>query len=219
MIQQAQRQPPLRILALDPNELLLAGLRARIAPEPDFVLLATLSEPARLLDAVALHQPDLVLMELELGASSAIDLIAQLRASFPTLRVLIYASETRVDLVRSALDAGAVGYLLKSDPASQLFDALRSLATDAIPVLAPALLPRLTQTQTQEPDLLAQLTAREREVLCLIGRGLSRVAIARTLDRSPKTIDAHRNAIMGKLGLKDRVQLARFAIREGLADL
>ena len=121
-----------------------------------------------------------------------------------------------------ALDAGAWGYLSKSDDPDSVAEAIRQVRGGAF-AFGPKVLERCQPPgpgRAERPATkLDLLTPREVQILSLIGKGLSRVDIAEALHRSPKTVDNHRAAIMEKLGIRDRVELARYAISEGLTDV
>lgn len=220
--------PPekIRILCVDDHEFLIEGLAARFADEPDLEIVGRLGSADGLLvhaDETGAH---IALLDIDLPGRDVFGAIAELRSrEIPTRAVLLsgYVRQTYLDL---ALTAGAWGYLAKRDSPDTIIDAIRKVHGGEF-AFSPAVLetcgldPHQAMNAEGErvTSRLSRLTNREMQILRMIGQGLSRNQIADTLHRSPKTIDAHRSAIMDKLNLHDRVDLARFAIREGLVEV
>jgi DNA-binding NarL/FixJ family response regulator len=152
--------------------------------------------------------------------------IEELRARHPDTRVVVLSAYVRDRYIDMAVDRGAWGYFSKSDAPDTVIAGIRSVAGGQA-AFGPEVRQRMESPRTAGPvpgstaaasSRLADLSARELEVLRLIGRGMSRAEIAQHLHRSVKTIDAHHTSIMKKLDLHDRVELALFAVREGLVE-
>jgi DNA-binding NarL/FixJ family response regulator len=155
-----------------------------------------------------------VLMDLVMPGTDGIEALRRLRAEAPTTRAIILSSFIDDDKLFPAVRAGAAGYLLKDVQPQELVTAIRTVHEGGSllhPVVAARLMEELAGSAPLE-----QLTAREREVLVLIGRGLANKLIARELGIAEKTVKAHVSSVLAKLGLSDRTQAALFAVREGL---
>lgn len=198
---------------------MLAGLQLRLEREPSVRVVGVLNDPALLVEATDRLRPDVVVTEIEFEGEDVFALISRLSRQYSHTRSIVYSDRVKAGCVQAAIGAGAFGFISKADSPDELVRAVCEAPHAAERLLGSSVRELLAQAQpgdVSECEALSQLTPREIEVLCLIGRGMSRVDIAQAIDRSPKTVDAHRTSIMGKLGFKDRVQLARFAIREGI---
>ncbi|KAA0214769.1 MAG: DNA-binding response regulator [Leptolyngbya sp. PLA3] len=212
----------IRIMCLDPHELMLAGLGMRFGEEPDMEVASLTNDPEQVIGILARERPGVLVTEIEIEGVNMFGLIARIARHHPETRTVVYTARPRSTCAEAAFAAGAIGFFSKSDPPDQLVAGVR-----AAPYAESRLLGSTIRAALESSDVapdgaigsIARLTRREVEVLCLIGRGMSRVEVAATIRRSPKTVDAHRSSIMSKLGFTDRVQLARFAIREGLVSI
>lgn len=213
----------LRILCVDDHAFVAEGLRARLSIEPDLECVGTLTSAEGLLEAAVRSQADVAIIDIEMPGPDPFEAIRVLSRERPETRAVILSGHVRDSYIDAAVRAGAWGYLSKNDPPETIIEGLRSVARGEFASGAHANRRcRDGATGTDEPRPISKLNAltpREMQVLRLIAKGLSREAIARSLFRSPKTIDAHRMSIMGKLDIHDRVELARFAIREGLVEV
>ena len=191
--------------------------------EPDFAVVGTWATGA--IDAVQLTElaPDLVLMDIELPDASGIETTRRLRAAMPGLRVVMLTAFADPDLLFAAMQAGAVGYLLKHTAVAELVATIRRIIAGER-VLTPDLASRaLRELRSRErvpdpapPPGLAQLSAREEEVLKLLATGETNRQIARRLYVSEETIKSHVAAIFRKLEVSDRTRAAVLAVRAGL---
>jgi DNA-binding NarL/FixJ family response regulator len=204
----------IRVLLADDQSLVRAGFRMILGAEPD---IEVVGEAADGREAVALARataPDVVLMDVRMPEIDGIEATRQI-AGGPAVLVL-----TTFDLdayVYEALRAGASGFLLKDAPEAQLVLGIRVVAQGGS-LFAPAVTRRLIErfTGTTEPPSLDELTPREVEILTLIARGLSNAEIADSLIVSQHTVKSHVAHILGKLGLRDRVQAVVLAYEAGL---
>jgi DNA-binding NarL/FixJ family response regulator len=146
-----------------------------------------------------------------------------LRRQCPNVRTIMLSAYVRDHYIDAAVNAGAWGYLCKDDDPDEIVHAIRDVAGGAF-VFGPNVMGRCTVRNrpndgvTQPLSKMQSLTTREQQILRMIGKGMSRAEIAKTLHRSPKTVDAHRAAIMEKMDIHDRVELALYAVREGLVE-
>ncbi|MCI0630403.1 MAG: response regulator transcription factor [Phycisphaerales bacterium] len=214
----------IRILCVDDHAFLVEGLNARFALERDFELVGRLATAATLVEEVKRTRAQIVLLDIEMPGPDPFDAISELRRQNEDVRVIMLSAYIRDHYIEAAYKAGAWGYFCKSDEMNAIVEGIRKVVGGEF-ALGPKVQERVQPARGRKPgqdkapkSRLELLTAREQEVLRLIGRGMSRIDIAKQLSRSPKTIDGHRELIMKKLDIHDRGELVRFAIREGLVE-
>jgi DNA-binding NarL/FixJ family response regulator len=204
----------LRIVIADDQPLMRAGFKAVLEATGNIEVVAEAGTGAEAVEAAGRHRPDVVLMDIRMPEMDGIEATRRL----PRDRILILTTFGLDDYIIAALRAGASGFLLKDAPTAELVQAVRAVAAgDA--VLSPAVTRRLLDqvgrrlpaAVTQSPAALAQLTDRERDVLGLLAGGLSNSEIARALVVSEATVKTHVSNLLGKLGLRDRVQAVIYA--------
>ncbi|HET8971101.1 MAG TPA: response regulator transcription factor [Candidatus Nanopelagicales bacterium] len=215
----------IRTAIADDQPLVRAGLRALFEHAPDITVVAEASEGRAAVDMVRATRPDVVLMDIRMPVLDGIE-ATRLISADPDLGgvgVLILTTFDLDEYVYAALRAGAAGFLLKDAPPERVFDAVRVIAAgDAL--LSPAATRRLIESflqraVTSAPDvarLLSALTEREREVLTLVGQGLSNAEISDRLVVSEATTKTHVSRTLAKLHARDRAQLVVFAYEGGL---
>lgn len=215
---------PIRVFCVDDHAFLVEGLQARLSLARDMEFVGRLSSAEGLVAEVKRTTPDVVLMDIEMPGPDAFEAIEDLRRQCPKTRVIMLSAYVRDHYIDSAVNAGAWGYLSKHDDPDKILHAIRDVASGAF-VFGPHVMERCNikkrggfNENNPPTSKIQNLTSREQQVLRLIGKGLSRAEIAKTLCRSPKTIDAHRAAIMEKMDIHDRTELALFAVREGLVE-
>lgn len=213
----------LRVLCVDDHAFIAEGLKARFALEPDLEFAGWLPSTTDVLSRIAELRVSIVLLDIDLPGPDPFELLGDVARQFPEVRVLILSAHVRDQYIDAAIQAGAWGYLSKSDAPDEVVLAIRRAVRGEF-AFGPRVqerchvAPRNTDGAAKRSSRLDQLTPRELQLLRMIGKGLSRTRIAQLLHRSPKTVDNHRAAIMEKLGIRDRVELVRFAIREGLTE-
>lgn len=214
----------IRILSVDDHPFLFEGLRARLSAEPDLECVGHLSSAANLLPEVKRLGPHVVLLDIAMPGPDPFEALDDLRRRFPEVKTIVLSAYVRDHYVEAATKAGAWGYVSKGESPDRIVEAIRRVVAGEF-VMGSEVAERCKVVRDGEAappgaptPKLALLTPREQQILRLIGKGMSRAAIAKTIFRSPKTVDAHRNSIMDKLGLNDRVDLVRYAIREGLVE-
>jgi len=195
------------------------GLRTFLELQEDIEVVADVADGRQALVAVAEHDPDVVLMDLVLPEVDGVEAIRRIASEWPRIRVIALTSFLDDDKVFPAVRAGAAGYLLKDVEPAELVRAIRTV-DDGEALLHPAVAARLMEefSETERPAAEEALTAREREVLELIARGLPNKLIARDLEIAEKTVKTHVSSILSKLGLTDRTQAALYAVRSGLIE-
>jgi DNA-binding NarL/FixJ family response regulator len=204
----------LRVVIADDQPLMRAGFKAVLEAAGDIVVVAEAGTGLEAVAAAKAHAPDVVLMDIRMPELDGIEATRRL----PGQRVLILTTFGLDDYIIAALRAGASGFLLKNAPTAQVIDAVRAVAAgDAMlsPAVTRQLLDqvgrRLPAAVSRAPEALAQLTEREHEVLRMLAAGLSNAEIASALFVSEATVKSHVSNLLGKLGLRDRVQAVIYA--------
>ncbi|MGV1007860.1 MAG: response regulator [Dermatophilaceae bacterium] len=210
-----------RVLVVDDQDLVRQGLRM-ILELGGHEVVAEASNGAAAVAAVAEHEPDVVLMDIRMPGTDGVEATRRVVASGSPARVVVLTTFDLDEYVVDALRAGAVGFLLKDVTADGLLDAVHR-ADVGEPVVAPGVLARMMTHFSDRPPLpralpagLSGLSEREREILALIGAGLSNAEIARTLVISMATVKTHVRHVLAKLELRDRVQAVVAARDAGL---
>jgi DNA-binding NarL/FixJ family response regulator len=214
---------PIRVLVVDDHAVVRRGLFAFLDAEPDLEVVGDADGGEQALDALARLdseglRPQVVVMDLQMNPMDGIESTRRIRALYDDVEVVALTSFGEEERVYAALQAGASGYLLKDAEADEVAVAVRAAHRGEVQ-LDPAVARRLTeflQTDRQD-DTIADLTARELEVLSLIGAGEPNKGIAAALGISERTARSHVSNILTKLGLTSRTQAALYAAREGIA--
>jgi DNA-binding NarL/FixJ family response regulator len=213
--------PPIRVLIADDHAIVREGLRLFLTEAADAV--EVVGEAADGAEAVTLAErlrPDVILMDLIMPRRDGIEATRLLKERGVPSRVLILTSFADDKKVREAIQAGAIGYLMKDVLRRELMEAIRS-AAKGIPTLHPEAqqhLMRHVSNPSSDVSLLTTLTERETDVLRCIARGLSNKEIAVDLHLSVGTVKGYISAVFAKLGVADRTQAALYAARHGLTD-
>jgi DNA-binding NarL/FixJ family response regulator len=215
---------PLRVVLADDQVMIRSGLRALLAAEPDIEVVAEADDGTQAVAVARAHHPDVVVMDIRMPILDGVGATRAIAADpdLARVRVLILTTFDDDALVFDAIRAGAAGYLLKDADPADLLRGIRAVAAgDSL--LAPQAARRLiaafatTPASTAPPPAaLAVLTEREREIVALVGRGLSNDEIANWLTISAATARTHVSRAMTKLAARDRAQLVVFAYETGL---
>jgi len=214
----------IRVLVADDQALVRGSFRLLVDTDPGLQVIGEAATGAEAVEIATREKPDVLLMDIRMPVMDGIAATRQITASEQTagVRVLILTTFDLDDYVYAALRAGASGFLLKDTPPADLLTAIRVIAAgDAL--LAPAITRRLIAEFARRPQpgqqpaaTLAGVTDREREVLTLIGRGLSNDEIAQALHVTMATTKTHVSRLLAKLGARDRAQLVIAAYETGL---
>jgi DNA-binding NarL/FixJ family response regulator len=213
----------IKVVLADDQELVRTGFRMILRAEPDLEVVGEAADGDEAAAAVARLRPDVVLMDIRMPRVDGLAATRRILAQPATrTRVLILTTFDQDEYVLEALRAGASGFLLKTVPAAQLVAGVREVAAGEA-LLAPAITRRLIErfVSAVEPEPVPppgydELTAREREVLLLVARGMSNAEIAGELVVEPSTVKTHVAAVLAKLGVRDRVGAVVLAYESGL---
>ena len=209
----------IRVLVVDDHAVVREGLRTFLELQEGIEVVGEAEDGGEAVRAAAELRPDVILMDLVMPRADGVAAMRELRRRLPSSRVIVLTSFAEDDRLLPAIQAGAAGYLLKDIEPRELARAVRAAhAGEAL--LDPAVAARLVDAIAQPPGEppTDRLTARERQVLELIGRGLSNKLIARELGISEKTVKTHVGHVLAKLGVTDRTQAALHAVRAGLVE-
>lgn len=206
---------PIRVLLVDDHEMVRQGLATFLMVYDDLELAGEASNGSDALQVCEQVNPDVVLMDLIMPELDGVAATRAIRKQFPAVQVLALTSFKDEELVKNALQAGAIGYLLKDVTADELAEAIRAAYTGHT-TLSPEVARALAHAASQPPPPGYDLTEREREVLALLVEGLNNKQIAEKLFVSPSTIKSHVSNILSKLGVTSRTEAASLALRHRL---
>jgi DNA-binding NarL/FixJ family response regulator len=207
--------PKSSVLLVDDHPVVRDGLAQRIALEPDLDVCATSATVTEALEALKRHRPDLAIVDLTLPDGHGLELLKEIRALYPKVRLLVFSMHDEIIYGERTLLAGAQGYVMKDAPPETLLAAIRSVLAGKIavsPDLSERMLRSAARSRTPKPPM-ERLSDRELEVFELIGRGVSTKEIADRLHRSVKTIETHRQRLKTKLQIKGHAELIAQAAR------
>jgi DNA-binding NarL/FixJ family response regulator len=211
-----------RILLADDHAMVRRGLRLVLDAEPDLVVIAEAGDGAEAVELALSSEVDLAILDVSMPRLTGLQAAAQLRRRRPELRTLMLSMYDSEQYFFEALKAGASGYVLKSAADRDLVEACRA-AMRGEPFLYPAAVTALIRDYLDrasegEATPTDPLTPREQEVVKLVAEGHTSDEIAEILVITKKTVEHHRSHILEKLGIRNRVELARYAIRRGLVE-
>ena len=203
---------PIRVMLVDDHEMVRKGLALFLKAFDDLVLVGEAgSGPAAIQLCSEIH-PDVILMDMVMPEMDGVVTTHAIRQQFPQIQVIVLTSFKEGDLVKDALEAGAIAYLIKDVSADELARAIRA-AHSGRATLSPDAAQALVQSSNQPPLPGLDLTDREREVLVLLVEGLNNTQIAEKLTVSPSTIKSHVSSILSKLGVTTRTEAVTLAFR------
>lgn len=212
----------LRVLVVDDHDLFRTGLRALL--EEEGLVVADAPSGKAAMRMLRSFRPNVVLMDINMPGMSGTEATERVRETLPDASVLILSISHQAETIVEAVRAGASGYLLKDTPFEELVAGIHAAAAGESvlgPAAASAVVERLQEDAppaTEAPDVLPELSDREREVLVLLARGCDNPTIGSRLFMSPSTVKHHVSRILKKLGVDNRLQAAAFAIRHGWTD-
>ncbi len=201
----------IRVLIVDDNSAVRAGLAQLLDNQDDFEVVGSAADGRQALDLALEHRPDVVLMDLSMPNHGGIEATQALADLAPGVRVVVLTSFSDRDRILNALDAGAVGYLLKDAEPTEIVAGMRAAANGASP-----LHPKAASAVLRARAEHAALSNRQREVLGLVGAGLPNKRIAMRLGVGEKTVKADLTNVFRQIGVDDRTQAATWARHRGL---
>jgi DNA-binding NarL/FixJ family response regulator len=204
----------IRVLRADDHGVIRDGLGRLISGLPDVELVGTAADGAAAVESARRLEPNVVMMDLDMPNVDGIEATRRIMADRPGTAVLVLTAFSDRPRILGALEAGACGYLLKDAASSEVAEGIRAAARGESPLDPRAA--RTVLSARTEPDPLAGLSEREREVLALLVQGLPNKLIARRLEISEKTVKSHLTRIFRVLNVTDRTQAALWAERHGL---
>ncbi|MEV6790650.1 response regulator transcription factor [Streptomyces sp. NPDC051320] len=214
-----------RVLLADDEGLIRAGIRAILGADPSIEVVAEAADGREAVQLTLEHRPDVALLDIRMPRLDGLRAVEELRTAAPGTALVMLTTFSEDEYIVRALGSGASGFLLKSGDPRELIAGVRAVAGGAAflsPEVAHRVISHLgTGRLARAADArnrLGQLTGREREVVALVGSGLSNAEIAARLYVVESTVKAHVSAVLGRLGLKNRVQLAILAYEAGMVD-
>jgi len=216
---------PIRVVIVDDHVVVRTGLRMLIESQPGIIVVGEAGNGAEALAVVARTQPNIIVLDLDLGGESGLDYFPGLRTAASTARVLVLTGVRDPELHRRAVRLGSMGLVRKEEAAEVLLQAIKKVHAGEVwlePAMIASVLGEMTGTrasQLLDPEAakIASLTEREREVVTLMGQGLRNKQIAERLGISETTVRHHLTSIFAKLGVTDRLELVIYIYRHGLA--
>jgi two-component system, NarL family, response regulator LiaR len=208
---------PIRVMLVDDHTMVRRGLATFLEVFDDLELAGEAADGEEAIELCGRLLPDVVLMDLAMPEMDGVTATRVIRQRFPEVQVIALTSFKEAELIQNALQAGAIGYLLKDVTADELDQAIRA-AHSGQATLAPAALQAMVHAATQTPTPGYDLTKRERAVLALMVEGLNNTEIAERLVVSPSTIKSHVSHILRKLDVTSRTEAAALAVRHHIVD-
>lgn len=215
---------PIRILVVDDHPVVRDGLVSMLETQPDFRVVGEAGSGRETLDFVKNQPPDVILLDLEIPELDGVETLKLLRQTYPEVQAIVFTAFDSDDRIINAVQAGAKGYLLKGAPREQIFKAVRVASqggTIIEPVVATKLMRHIADEAQADADRrpVEALTAREKEVLDLLSKGMTNREIAAELVITERTVKFHVSSILTKLGASNRTEAVTLASQYGLIEL
>ncbi len=209
----------MRLLVADDHGIMRGGLRLLLDRQPDMEVVAEAQDGIEAVELALRERPDICILDVSMPRMTGLQATVEIRAQAPEIAVLVLSMHDDERYLFEALQAGAAGYVLKREADHALVDAVRAVARGE-PFLTNAAERSLVREWMQDDSSgpAEPLTLREREVLKLIAEAHTNKEIGELLHLSEKTVESHRGNLLRKLGMRDRVELVRYAIRRGLIE-
>jgi DNA-binding NarL/FixJ family response regulator len=203
----------IRVVLVDDHAVLRSGLGQLLSGAGDIEVVGTAADGMEAVDVVQGTRPDVVLMDLQMPRMDGVSATRLIRERVPDAQVVVLTSYSDSARIVAALDAGAVGYLLKDADPEDVLDGVRAVSRGESPIHPRAARQLLTARSGGAPGPAGRLTPRESEVLTLVRQGLANKQIARRLGISERTVKAHLTSVFATIGVTDRTQAALWAER------
>ena len=213
----------IKVIIADDHTVVREGIRQILAKEPDIEVVGEAADGMEALEMVRMMMPNVIILDVGMPGVSGLEAIGLIRETAPQCAVVVLTMHSKESMVHRMLDSGALGYVLKASPVVDVIEAVRAanrgeyyLSSKIRAELVSAYLhSRKEKPAVKGYDLLSE---REQQVFSLVAEGNSTNRIAELLSVSPKTVEKHRTNVMKKLGIKNRMELVKEAIRMGIID-
>jgi len=213
---------PIHVLVVDDHPVVRFGLKHMLGEADDIEIVGELESIHGLKQALAESQPDVVLLDLELGDANGVDALRKLREEAPSIRVVIYTSHDEEERIVQAAELGVDGYLLKGCPPQELLQAIRSVCEGGTALeasVAAKLMQHMNAHATRNTEATVHFSKRETQVLGLLASGKTNRNIGTTLFISESTVKFHVHAILNKLDAGNRTEAVSIAVQQGIITL
>lgn len=214
----------IRVFLADDQPIIRSGLTLLLSEQPDMVVTGASIQDKDIIEMIQRAHPDVVLMDIDMSGVQVFDVIHRITEANSGLAILILTIHDEEEFLFQALQAGALGYLLKDASVEDLLTAIRTINAGDV-FICPAMATKLVSDYVKRTDTsygedaYDRLSMREREVLPLLAEGRANEEIARVLNVSPYTVQTYRQRVMKKLDLHSRTDLLKYALRRGLINL
>ena len=212
---------PIRVLIVDDHAVVRTGLKVFLDLQPDMEVVGEAADGSEGVAMARRLEPDVVLMDLLMPNMDGVTAIGRIKAELPEIEIVTMTSFIEEEKVTSALEAGASGYVLKDADAEEVAAAVRAAYAGEVhldPAVARLLAQRMRDRKSPKDELAEPLTEREKDVLRLLGQGMSNKEIGASLFITERTARTYVSNILGKLGLASRTQAALYAVEHKLVD-
>ncbi len=210
-----------QILIADDHGVLRAGLRTLLNTEPGMEVVGEAADCEETLRLAGKLRPDVVLLDISMPGFGGIEAARRLKRALPDTRVLILTVHEDESILKEAMHVGAAGYIIKRAVESELINAIHAVGWGEMyihPAMTPFLVQGRSPASTSQETVVESLTRREMEILRLVAQGYSNRQVAEKMTVSVRTVESHRTNLMGKLALRGRVELVRYAMEHGLLE-
>jgi DNA-binding NarL/FixJ family response regulator len=207
----------LRVLIADDHGIVRSGVKLLLDRQPDIEVVAEAEDGVEAVQKAIEHRPDVAVLDVSMPRMTGLQATHEIKQHAPDTQVLILSMHDDERYLFEALRAGAAGYVLKRAADQDLVDAVRA-AGRGEPFLTASAQQTLIRNFIERGEQPAELSPREQEVVKLIAEAHTNKEIAEILHLSEKTVESHRGRVLQKLGMRDRVELVRYAIRQGLVE-
>jgi DNA-binding NarL/FixJ family response regulator len=213
----------IKVLIADDHAIVREGLRQLLNGQTDMVVAGEAEDGRQALEKVKSLHPDVILLDIAMPHLSGLEVISLIREAAPETQVVVLSMHSKETYVQQVLSSGALGYVLKASPSTDILEAIRMAHRDEYFLssrLKAEVIGKYLKTKRSSPALRGYdlLTEREQQVFRLVAQGHSTSQIADILCVSPKTVEKHRTSLMNKLGVHDRLELLKYAIKIGIVD-
>jgi DNA-binding NarL/FixJ family response regulator len=207
----------IKILIADDHQVFIDGMSSMLSQVDEFEVIGSATHGEQLIQQVVALQPDVVLSDIQMPGMDGIEATQVIHKSYPSVKIIALTMLNETMFIKKMLEAGAYGYVLKTTDKNELIKAIRQVAAGEkyfSQEVTAQLMNNFSDKKSASP--LEALTRREREILAMIAQGLTDKEIAEKFFLSPLTVTTHRKNVLSKLGLKNKVELTRFAIEHKL---